>query len=254
MADDRRESAEDAFVADRSTDSQEDNSILLVNDADYERDEADTSIESLDSWYIVRNRVAAAASAVQRPLQFFIGECETEITITAPKWALISLMGLGVAILWQQERRIQATQAMLEKHHEGFLRLAETLVASSNRALELETAATERAATAMKLDRDNSLIAAAGVLATSVALLPWLIFSDQRLKTDLCRLPGTLGRCQLYSWKWSEAAEAEFGLSGISGGVLAQDVVAVDPEAVQVGLDGYMRVNYKLLVERYAFS
>jgi hypothetical protein len=248
MADNHREDTADPLLVFSRSDYDEESGVVEVNDSTHEGDGADASGESLGSWHIVRSGVAVAASAMQRPLQFFIGDdsheglvetMQAQITITAPKWALVSILGLGIAVLWQQERRIRATQAMFENHSESLLRLAKVLVANSHRTAEIQAVASE---TVMQSHRESSLLMC-GMAATALLLL-----SDQRLKTDLRRLPLAISGCQLYSWKWSEEAKARFGLSGIAQGVIAQDVARLHPYAARVGLDGYMRVNYGLLL------
>jgi len=204
----------------------------------------------------VKSSVAAAASAVRRPLHFFIGGDEdgeggivealqAPVTITVPKWALLSIAGLGLAVLWQQERRIWVCLQMSDQHQAGLLKLVEMFVSRSSQAQEVaETAAATRASMAVQQSRESGALGAA--LGMGAAAL--LLLSDARMKTEIRRLPGSLGGCPLYSWKWSAEASSRFGLRGPSTGVLAQEVAVLRPEAVRVGSDGYMRVDYLTLL------
>merc|ERR1712187_317967 len=169
------------------------------------------------------------------------------VTVMVPRWALISLIGLGMGVLWQQERRIWACQRMAEQYQNGILKFVEMLIESSGRAqAESEAIAADRAKLILQQSRENTLFGATlGGLGMGAALL---LLSDQRLKTDITSLHGTMGGCPLYSWRWSQEAETGFGRRGASRGVLAQDVARLRPQAVHVGSDGYMRVNHLMLL------
>lgn len=89
----------------------------------------------------------------------------------------------------------------------------------------------------------NATVGAAAGLAGSTAAywLPALMaLSDERLKDDLTYL----GRHPLgvtrYQWRWRDG-------SGYGRGVIAQDVAEVMPEAVHVGPDGWLRVDYAMI-------
>jgi hypothetical protein len=68
--------------------------------------------------------------------------------------------------------------------------------------------------------------------------------SDARLKKKIIA-QGQKNGHNWYKWDWSENA-AQFGLIGRSEGVLAQEVLGKNPEAVGVK-DGYLAVNYVAL-------
>jgi hypothetical protein len=67
-----------------------------------------------------------------------------------------------------------------------------------------------------------------------------LIYSDIRLKRDVVRIGRLDNGLQLYRfrYKWSDKVYV---------GVMAQDVLAVFPDAVVRGSDGYLRVDYARL-------
>jgi len=72
--------------------------------------------------------------------------------------------------------------------------------------------------------------------------------SDAELKTDLLELEHSPYQVPLYSWTWTPQAEELFGLVGSGTGVLAQDVLQVQPEAVFMDPDtGSFRVAYDWL-------
>jgi hypothetical protein len=69
-------------------------------------------------------------------------------------------------------------------------------------------------------------------------------FSDPALKTDVKYSHETNGH-NIYTWKWNEKAEA-LGLSGYDSGVMADEVLAKNPEAVSTEF-GYMKVDYNAI-------
>lgn len=74
-------------------------------------------------------------------------------------------------------------------------------------------------------------------MAALAALLP-LMFSDERLKTDIVRLeqeaiPGV----PLASWTWKDSGSRDFG-------VIAQDVQRVRPDLVHAHESGFLMVDY----------
>ena len=64
--------------------------------------------------------------------------------------------------------------------------------------------------------------------------------SDRRLKTNICRVGTTVFGLPLYSFSYL-GSERRFT------GVMAQDVLAVRPEAVSRDETGFYRVNYDML-------
>ena len=63
---------------------------------------------------------------------------------------------------------------------------------------------------------------------------------DIRLKTDVRQVGTTAHNLPLYTFRY-------IGKDGQYEGVMAQDVLKVMPIAVNVGEDGYYRVNYEML-------
>ena len=64
--------------------------------------------------------------------------------------------------------------------------------------------------------------------------------SDVRLKTDIERVGTTVFGLPLYHFKYIDKPETYEG-------VMAQDVLDVMPQAVELGADGYYRVSYRAL-------
>ena len=64
--------------------------------------------------------------------------------------------------------------------------------------------------------------------------------SDVRLKTDIRQVGTAAHDLPLYSFRY-------IGEDGVYEGVMAQDVLAVMPEAVSIAEDGYYRVDYEML-------
>lgn len=78
----------------------------------------------------------------------------------------------------------------------------------------------------------GSLLGTAGQLGAA-----YMLASDMRLKTNIKRIGTTEGGHNWYSWDWADG-------SGSSRGVMAQEIMLTNPEAVMVANDGYFRVNY----------
>lgn len=68
--------------------------------------------------------------------------------------------------------------------------------------------------------------------------------SDKRLKTNIERVGELENGLGIYTWEWTEEAK-EAGLDAdYTKGVIAQEVDEVLPEAIVMGSDGYLRVDY----------
>jgi hypothetical protein len=78
------------------------------------------------------------------------------------------------------------------------------------------------------------------VLTSRAAAQGLSLISDTRLKRDTTKIGALADGINLYRYRylWSDT---------IYVGVMAQEVAAVMPEAVQHGADGYMRVDYARL-------
>lgn len=66
------------------------------------------------------------------------------------------------------------------------------------------------------------------------------VFSDVRLKDDVAQVGRLANGLGLYRFRYR-------GDDAVHVGVMAQEVAAVDPDAVVRGEDGYLRVNYDRL-------
>jgi hypothetical protein len=64
--------------------------------------------------------------------------------------------------------------------------------------------------------------------------------SDLRLKQGIRQIGFTAHGLPYYSFRY-------LGQPGVYEGVMAQEVLAVVPDAVVLGEDGYLRVNYEML-------
>lgn len=78
----------------------------------------------------------------------------------------------------------------------------------------------------------------------SSALLAGSIFSDMRLKENI-RWIGSNNGINIFTWDWNEKAK-ELGLEGSSRGVMAQEVLETNPDAVDTSGE-YLRVDYSML-------
>lgn len=70
-------------------------------------------------------------------------------------------------------------------------------------------------------------------------------FSDSSLKEDIKHVGKENGH-NIYTWKWNKEAN-KLGLVGNSKGVIAQEVMKTNPEAVIMDKNGYYKVNYSAI-------
>jgi len=67
--------------------------------------------------------------------------------------------------------------------------------------------------------------------------------SDIRLKENVMKVDDVGPGVGWYTWSWNDTAKA-MGVNDPTEGVIAQEIMKVDPEAVSLGEDGYYRVDY----------
>jgi hypothetical protein len=114
--------------------------------------------------------------------------------------------------------------------------------------------------------RSNSQLGAAGIHQQNAAMTPNVgmdllsgamgaagaaggfgnLFSDVTLKEDIRFVNEDDGGNRWYTWDWNVEAK-ELGIDQPTYGVLAQEVRVYNPEAVTVGPQGYLMVNYGAL-------
>ena len=85
------------------------------------------------------------------------------------------------------------------------------------------------------------------VLGTSaqLAAMYMMMSSDERLKDNI-ELIGNEKGYNIYSWTWNKVAK-KLGINSPTTGVLAQEVMKINPDAVSVNDNGYYMVNYGAL-------
>jgi len=69
--------------------------------------------------------------------------------------------------------------------------------------------------------------------------------SDARLKDNVTHIGKDKGY-NVYTWEWNDKAK-ELGINSPTVGVMAQEVLETNPDAVSVGKNGYYQVNYGAL-------
>ena len=67
--------------------------------------------------------------------------------------------------------------------------------------------------------------------------------SDIRLKENVMKVDQVEPGVGWYTWDWNDTAK-QLGIGGPTEGVIAQELIKVDPSAVLMGEDGYYRVDY----------
>ena len=70
--------------------------------------------------------------------------------------------------------------------------------------------------------------------------------SDKRLKTNIVKV-GVVGRHNLYTWDWTEKGKEIADPEQPRIGVMAQEAMKLNPEAVVMGAEGYLKVKYSEL-------
>jgi len=88
-----------------------------------------------------------------------------------------------------------------------------------------------------------------GLLGSIAGVLPWetiLFPSDVALKENIRRTGTADNGLGLYEWDWTAEGKA-IAKGQRSRGYLAQEVAETYPQAVKVGDDGYLRINYRKL-------
>ena len=103
-----------------------------------------------------------------------------------------------------------------------------------------------------ELQAQGQAAAAKGQASGSIigALITGLFsLSDIRLKEDIRLFDTMPNGVKIYTWAWNEEAK-RIGADSIPGfGVIAQEIQETHPDAVIVGDDGYLRVNYRKVLQ-----
>jgi hypothetical protein len=87
---------------------------------------------------------------------------------------------------------------------------------------------------------------AGDVLGTGAQLAAMMMMmSDERLKDNIKLISKEKGY-NIYSWTWNKVAK-KLGINSPTTGVLAQEVMKINPDAVSVNDNGYYMVNYGAL-------
>lgn len=71
-----------------------------------------------------------------------------------------------------------------------------------------------------------------------------LAASDERLKDNLAHYDTLPNGVKIYTWDWNDTAKSLGVDDTPSMGVIAQEIMKTHPDAVHMGKDGYLRVNY----------
>ena len=84
-----------------------------------------------------------------------------------------------------------------------------------------------------------------GQIAGIAGSLGFSPFSDARLKDNVTHIGEDKGY-NVYTWEWNDKAK-ELGIDQPTVGVMAQEVLETNPDAISVDDNGYYRVNYGAL-------
>jgi hypothetical protein len=83
------------------------------------------------------------------------------------------------------------------------------------------------------------------VLGSAAQIAALFAMSDERLKDDI-ELIGNEKGYNIYTWSWNEIAK-KLGITALNKGVIAQEVMKTNPDAVSLHESGYYMVNYGAL-------
>ena len=108
----------------------------------------------------------------------------------------------------------------------------------------LSTAQISAVAGAAGVGQDSSGADNAAKLAQTAATI--YAMSDERLKTNIVKV-GVIGRHNLYTWDWTEKGQEIADPKQPRIGVMAQEAMKLNPEAVVMGKEGYLQVKYSEL-------
>ncbi len=86
---------------------------------------------------------------------------------------------------------------------------------------------------------------AGDVLGSAAQIAALFAMSDERLKDDI-ELIGNEKGYNIYTWTWNEIAK-KLGITALNKGVIAQEVMKTNPDAVALHDSGYYMVNYGAL-------
>ncbi len=86
---------------------------------------------------------------------------------------------------------------------------------------------------------------AGDVLGSAAQIAALFAMSDERLKDDI-ELIGNEKGYNIYTWSWNEIAK-KLGITALNKGVIAQEVMKTNPDAVSLHESGYYMVNYGVL-------
>lgn len=111
--------------------------------------------------------------------------------------------------------------------------------------LLLEEMRAAAAAASAKASSKGSIFGA--ILGGAAKIGAAWIASDIRLKTDIEYYDTMPNGVKVYTWKWNDEAKRIGADATPPFGVLAQEIQETHPDAVAVGDDGYLRVNYGMI-------
>lgn len=86
---------------------------------------------------------------------------------------------------------------------------------------------------------------AGDILGSAAQIAALFAMSDERLKDDI-ELIGNEKGYNIYTWSWNEIAK-KLGITALNKGVIAQEVMKTNPDAVSLHESGYYMVNYGAL-------
>ena len=155
------------------------------------------------------------------------------------------LGGLGRGI---QQRGLDAQYtAATQMADEPFMRLQrgqQLLQGGAQFMPQFTTGYGAQAGQAGAYQQPSGLAKAGGIIGTLGQIGATLFGSDIRLKENIKKVDEGESGIGWYTWDWNEKAK-EIGVDDQpTEGVIAQELIKIDPSAVMMGEDGYYRVDY----------
>lgn len=167
--------------------------------------------------------------------------------------ASIGRLSAGDTLLQLQNNATLAGQPLIQDQKRSIIDL---LNFGSGTSRSQANAALGLGSNISNLIQDQGNVAAAGIQGRNqidqdasanrqqTAATIFSLFSDPELKTNK-RVTGSKNGFKLWSWTWNKLAN-ELGLHGDSTGVMADEVLSKNPDAISYE-KGFMKVNYSMI-------
>lgn len=88
---------------------------------------------------------------------------------------------------------------------------------------------------------------AGGIMSAAASIGSAALMSDERLKTNIQPTGDVVNGHKIYTWDWNDTFYDLGYENTYNEGVIAQEVLEINPDAVSMDSNGYYRVNYSMI-------